>query len=235
MITKIQSFLPETLWIARGTPADYRSLERFHYRAKSPATWAGVWVVRYGKPDTEAIPAAPMARDRHPELAKDLAGSRSQSPSTKILQSSKLPQDDAGELARDASRVVAVGVLSYPTVNSGARDRALGLSGWEKGRRLGFVNEHVRTISRVVVHPQFRSLGLASRLVGCICSQCPTRYVEAYAVMGRVHPFFEKGGMERRGEDGGGRMEDGGEGRPVYYFLDRGGGEIRRQKAEGRS
>jgi hypothetical protein len=44
--------------------------------------------------------------------------------------------------------------------------------------------------------------------------------------MGRVHPFFEKGGMVRQGEDGGWKMEDGklregGEG-PVYYLLDRG-------------
>jgi predicted N-acetyltransferase YhbS len=90
------------------------------------------------------------------------------------------------------------------------------MEGWEKGRKLGFVNRHVRTISRVVVHPQFRGVGLASGLVRAICRAAPTRYVEAFAVMGRVHPFFEKGGMVRgeRGEDGG----------VVYYWLDRGGG-----------
>jgi len=37
--------------------------------------------------------------------------------------------------------------------------------------------------------------------------------VEAYAVMGRVHPFFEKGGMNRHDPPGGG---DG----PVYYLFD---------------
>jgi ABC-type ATPase with predicted acetyltransferase domain len=109
---------------------------------------------------------------------------------------------------------VAAAVLSFPVVNSSARELALGLSGWEKGRRLSFVNEHVRAISRVVVHPQFRSLGLASWLVREVCVACPVRYVEAFAVMGRVHPFFEKGGM---------RCVAAKAGRPVYYLFDREG------------
>ena len=167
----IPSFLPGELVVARGTCADYRALERFHYREKSPATWAGVWVVRY-------------VEERH----------------------------EGTEARRHEGRVVAVAVLSYPTVNSGARDRALGMEGWERGRKLAFVNEHVRTISRVVVHPQFRGVGLASRLVRCVCAECPTRFVEAFAVMGRVHPFFEKGGMRRIAE----RVD-----LPVYYLFDR--------------
>ena len=169
----IGSFLPGVLSVGRGTPQDYRGLERFHYRAKSPATWAGVWVVRY--------------RER----------------------------DEGTEARRHDGRVVAVAVLSYPTVNSGARDRALEIGGWTPRRKLSFVNEHVRTISRVIVHPQFRSLGLASRLVRCVCEECPTRYVEAFAVMGRVHPFFEKGGMTRQAAVDG-RIDG-----PVYYLFDR--------------
>lgn len=117
-----------------------------------------------------------------------------------------VPDDAAGRLA-------AVAVLSYPTVNSAARDRALGMSAWPAARKLALANRDVRTISRVVVHPQFRGVGLASRLVRTICEQCPTRWVEAYAVMGRVHPFFEKGGMTRHDPPG----NDG----PVYYLLDR--------------
>ena len=162
----IPSFLPGELCLRRGMAADYRALERFHYRAKGPATWAGVWVVQY--------------------------------------------EDGAC-----ASRTVAVAVLSYPTVNSAARDCALGMACWSPRRKLTFVNQHVRTISRVVVHPQFRSLGLASRLVREICRDAPTRYVEAFAVMGRVHPFFEKGGMTRQAEVDG--RADG----PVYYLFDR--------------
>ena len=113
----------------------------------------------------------------------------------------------------DAGRLAAVAVLSYPTVNSAARDRALGMTAWPPARKLALANRDVRTISRVVVHPQFRGIGLASHLVRTICDQCPTRWVEAYAVMGRVHPFFEKGGMNRHDPPGGG---DG----PVYYLFD---------------
>jgi GNAT superfamily N-acetyltransferase len=166
MTTQLQSFLPGELRLTRGTPQDYRALERFHYRPKSPATWAGVWVVHY---------------------------------------------DDGCS----ASQAIAVAVLSYPTVNSAARDRALGIGRWSPRRKLAFVNQNVRTISRVVVHPQFRTLGLASRLVRQICCEAPTRYIEAFAVMGRVHPFFEKGGMMRQAEIDG--RVDG----PVYYLFER--------------
>jgi GNAT superfamily N-acetyltransferase len=203
-VGEIESFLPGVLWVSRGTVGDYRGLERFHYRSKGPATWAGVWVVRYEE-------------ERH-------VGTKARR------------HEGRGEY-REEGRVVAVAVLSYPTVNSGARDRALGMERWERGRKLRFVNEHVRTISRVVVHPQFRGVGLASRLVRYVCAECPTRWVEAYAVMGRVHPFFEKGGMVRMERHGGtearrhggkdvateGRSDgarEGGDG-PVYYLLDR--------------
>jgi ABC-type ATPase with predicted acetyltransferase domain len=115
--------------------------------------------------------------------------------------------------------VVAVAVLSWPTVNSAVREEVLGLGGWAPGRRLAFVNERVRTISRVIVHPQFRGVGVASGLVRRVCEECPTRWVEAFAVMGRVNPFFVKAGMRE--------FRSVGDGRPVYYLneKERGGGE----------
>jgi hypothetical protein len=165
-IYQLPTFLPGRLVIRRGTTADYRGLERFHYRRKSPATWAGVWVAAY----------------------------------------------DEG----DASRIVAAAVLSYPTVYSAARDVALGLAHLPPRERLSFVNQNIRAISRVVVHPQFRSLGLAAGLVRRICGESPTRYVEAFAIMGRVHPFFEKGEMNRVAT-----QMDG----PVYYWFERATGK----------
>ncbi len=100
------------------------------------------------------------------------------------------------------TRLIAVGVLSYPTINSNARDAALDLHRLTRPARparLAFINANIRTISRVIVHPQFRGLGLASRLVQRICHDCPTRWTEACAAMARIHPFFEKGGMTRLG------------------------------------
>jgi GNAT superfamily N-acetyltransferase len=137
--------------------------------------------------------------------------------------------------ARDGGgvgRVVGVGVLSYPTLAMRVREEVLGLRGMGERERIGFVNENVRTISRVVVHPQFRSVGLAVALVCCLISHCDTRYVEALAVMGRAHPLFEKAGMrrvhqsERNGRlpassERNGRLPASGEGRPVYYWCER--------------
>ena len=181
-MTPLQTFLPGQLQIALGAPRDYAALERFHYLPARPATWAGVWTVRY----------API-----------------------VVQASRLPYGRAGETpAPQEDRLVAVAVLSYPTINSAARDRALGLLSLSPKRKLALVNRHVRTISRVVVHPQFRALGLASRLVAHVCHDCPTRWVEAFALMGRVHPFFEKGGMRR--------FDPPAAHAPVYYLFDRG-------------
>jgi N-acetylglutamate synthase-like GNAT family acetyltransferase len=75
------------------------------------------------------------------------------------------------------------------------------------------VNRHVRTISRVIVHPQFRALGIASQLVRRILQDCPTRYVEAVAAMGAVHPFFERAGMTR--------VEPATAAEPAYFLFDR--------------
>jgi GNAT superfamily N-acetyltransferase len=187
----VVGFLPGRLLMGRGTARDYAALARFHYRGARPATWAGVWVVRY-------------VEERHGGILR--------------LRSGQAP----ARRHEEEGRVVAVAVLSNPTVNSHARDAVLKLAGLEPGRKIAWINKNVRAISRVIVHPQFRALGLASRLVERVCRDCPTRFVEAFAVMGRVHPFFEKGGMSR--------FESGdGEG-PVYYWLDRGWGVVRRAR-----
>lgn len=163
-------FLPGTLVIERGVPRDYRALERFHYAGKRPATWAGVWVVRY--------------------------------------------QDDAGR----AARIVAVGVLSYPYPRCLPRERFLGLPPPRAFTdHVPFLNANVRTISRVIVHPQFRALGLAGRLIRRMLDECPTRYVEASAVMARVHPMFDAAGMTRIAP------EPGDERTPVYFIFDKEG------------
>lgn len=73
-------------------------------------------------------------------------------------------------------------------------DRYAGLSRRETATLL---NREVRTIARVVVDPAWRGLGLAVRLVRHVLDQAETVYTEAFAAMGRAHPFFEKAGMTR--------------------------------------
>jgi len=148
-LSDLFDFLPGRIHFQPGIPADYRTLERFHYVARRPATWALVWRACY-QPD-RALPF---------------------------------------------TRLIGVAVLSYPVPTCRPRERYFNLNGQTYGQRLGFANANLRTISRVITHPQFRAIGLAKALVGCLLAHCPTRYVEAMAVMARVHPLFDRAGMK---------------------------------------
>jgi len=59
------------------------------------------------------------------------------------------------------------------------------------------LNEKLSVISRVVVHPKYRTIGLGSRLVHDTLSSAGTEYVEMSAVMAKYNPFAEKAGMRR--------------------------------------
>ncbi|MCD6537013.1 hypothetical protein J7L18_00140 [Candidatus Bathyarchaeota archaeon] len=52
-------------------------------------------------------------------------------------------------------------------------------------------------ISRVIIHPKYRSVGLGSRLVRETLPLVGRKYIETMAVMARYNPFFEKAGMTR--------------------------------------
>ncbi len=104
----------------------------------------------------------------------------------------------------------AVAVLSYPTLSLRIRERVLALGRMAPSQRHRWVNANLRTLSRVIVHPAFRSLGLAVRLVRHVLDHCPTRYTEALALMGHLHPMFERAGMRP--------FMPSCENRPVYYL-----------------
>ena len=96
-------------------------------------------------------------------------------------------------------RETLVGVIVYSRspLSLAARNRATG-GRYRVGRGLSagrLVNEELRIVSRVVITPNWRGLGLASRLVAETLPRVGTPYVEALAAMGRVHPFFEQAGM----------------------------------------
>ncbi|HUU91248.1 MAG TPA: hypothetical protein VM238_08570 [Phycisphaerae bacterium] len=116
--------------------------------------------------------------------------------------------DPGGEPSRElcsrASRagartLVGVLVVSRSALSVGARDRATGgryrTAGMGRMATADLVNRELRVISRVVISPNWRGLGLASRLVAGALPEIGTPYVEAMAAMGRVHPFFERAGM----------------------------------------
>jgi ABC-type ATPase with predicted acetyltransferase domain len=94
-------------------------------------------------------------------------------------------------------RLAAVAVVSPPVLQ--CRGRNLVSAGrYCRPPRIDAIarlNAEVECISRVVVHPIYRGLGLASKLVRYILRTSPMPLVESLAVMGRVHPFQERAGM----------------------------------------
>ena len=99
---------------------------------------------------------------------------------------------------KDQTQVAAVLVESLPALNCRLRDFAL----HERFGRVAnlrqraiLLNAEMRCISRIVVHPQWRGLGLAIRLVREALATATTPFTEALAAMGHVHPFFERAGM----------------------------------------
>jgi GNAT superfamily N-acetyltransferase len=97
----------------------------------------------------------------------------------------------------DEQAVVAVLIESMPALACRLRDAALPHRYRSTATTSGgdALNAELRCISRVVVHPRWRGLGLAVRLVKAALDTATTRYTEAIAAMGAVHPFFEKAGM----------------------------------------
>lgn len=87
-------------------------------------------------------------------------------------------------------------VVSMPTLNG--RWRALawpGLARGDRRERARRLNEEVRLISRVVVEPRWRGMGIASRLVREYLRAPLTEKTEAVAAMGACCPFFARAGM----------------------------------------
>ena len=92
-----------------------------------------------------------------------------------------------------------VGVIVYrpPVPNLAIRNIVTGgfFSGLSRAAGLALLNEHVRCISRVIIDPRYRGLGLASWLVKETMPLTGAAMVEASSVMGLFHPFFKQAGM----------------------------------------
>jgi ABC-type lipoprotein export system ATPase subunit/GNAT superfamily N-acetyltransferase len=62
---------------------------------------------------------------------------------------------------------------------------------------IGQMNKQLCTISRVVVHPKYRTIGLGSKLIRETLARAGTPCVELIAVMAKYNPFAEKAGMKK--------------------------------------
>jgi len=62
------------------------------------------------------------------------------------------------------------------------------------------LNQNLSIITRVVVHPKYRTIGLGHKLVRETLEHVGTPYVETVAVMAKYNPFFERAGMQKVAE-----------------------------------
>lgn len=108
-------------------------------------------------------------------------------------RSSRCPAPRKIFVLKRGDELCGVIVYSFPSPIAFGRSRV-----W-KGSFEQLQNE-VSSISRVVVHPKYRSVGLGVKLVKETLPMVGTTFVEALAVMAKYNPFFEKAGMQKIAE-----------------------------------
>src|SRR3990170_538660 len=86
------------------------------------------------------------------------------------------------------------GVIVYTYPPPGCGGRHLVLSGRRSMKEL---NLELSTISRVVIHPKYRSIGLGAKLIRESLPRVGTPCIEMIAVMAKYNPFAEKAGMKK--------------------------------------
>jgi GNAT superfamily N-acetyltransferase len=88
-------------------------------------------------------------------------------------------------------------VATMPAANLALRTIATGgrLRRANRREELRAINASVRCIARVIVEPAYRGVGIGTRLVREAIERLPVPFVETLAVMGHVHPIFERAGM----------------------------------------
>ena len=88
-------------------------------------------------------------------------------------------------------KLIGVIVYSYPSVRSSGRRKAVGYV-----PNLEELNKNWAVISRVIVHPKYRTIGLGSRIIRETLQMQGSGHVELIAVMAQYNPFAERAGMK---------------------------------------
>lgn len=92
------------------------------------------------------------------------------------------------------------GVIVYAMPHPRMEPRTVATEGMfanlDRQTELALINRNVRCITRVIIEPRFRGIGLATRLVRDTMTRVNVRIVEALGVMPRVNPFLERAGMQ---------------------------------------
>jgi ABC-type ATPase with predicted acetyltransferase domain len=90
-----------------------------------------------------------------------------------------------------------VGAIVYgsPPLAVTGRRKAIG-----KNLTIPEINRNIIRISRVVIHPKYRTIGLGAKIVAETLHRAGKPIVETIAVMAKYNPFFEKAGMTKIAE-----------------------------------
>jgi len=88
--------------------------------------------------------------------------------------------------------LIGVIAYTYPAPAAAGRMKAVGYRPY-----LRELNEDWALISRVIVHPKYRTIGLGARLVRDTLGLTGRRHVELTAVMAQYNPFAERAGMKK--------------------------------------
>ncbi|MCW4018011.1 MAG: hypothetical protein NWF00_04945 [Candidatus Bathyarchaeota archaeon] len=92
---------------------------------------------------------------------------------------------------RRRSELCGVIVYCYPFPQCAGRSKVL------PKMSLKELNQRLSVISRIVVHPKYRSIGLGEKLIRDSLPLVHTPYVEMIAVMPKYNPFAERAGMRK--------------------------------------
>ena len=151
---------------------------------------------RYGKEVT--IQYHPKAKAQNCSLTHQMTIEQGTKADYKALsqfhyRTNRLPAPRKIFTLKRKGELCGVIVYSYPSPITFGRAKV-----W-KGN-IQQLQKEMSSISRVVIHPKYRSIGLGAKLIAETLSQAGTPYVETVAVMAKYNPFFEKAGMQRVAE-----------------------------------
>lgn len=101
-------------------------------------------------------------------------------------------------MKHSSGRYAGIIVYSYPQANSAARNKVLAnyYQHFPANVKLKIINYELRTITRLVVLPEFRGVSLASELIRRTIPLTNMRFIEAATVMGNYSNCFARAGMK---------------------------------------
>lgn len=96
------------------------------------------------------------------------------------------------------NEVIGVNVVAYPHLQLRGRNVYFGKRfAKSTTESTNDLNKNIECISRVVLHPKYRGIGLAYYFLKEYFKLTESPYVETVAVMANYNPFFEKAGMTK--------------------------------------